>query len=690
MQQLITNILRLILSTPPRMTGQHQHSLVPVPSGNSHYAQSPIPPILPSSSSSELSYALVETPPPESRPINHSSIALPNLPMPSSPALFETLVELTPVKTEYASDIDGQPLLPMTSLSTFLLSRELASHPKEGGQEDAHVFPTPAGTHGHPHHRPHANDLFCLQDPAMYLGHISPPPFKRRPPPPSLAILGQLAYSPGARNPTPHSLSLSSSDIGMPTSNSHVATAAASHTSTRGPPLPRMRGSPHASPPLPPILPRESPASVPCRHDTQDPPLHQPAAHKPRQTYALNRPQCPLLTPLPQTPPDILSPPIASYSLSPMVSFGLSLVSSVSPPVIPSPPRPYPGGLSFSPHFTSIFGIATNASRRSQPSDRFILLISQYGFIRSLASIFSITSRHSQPSDHFIPLLALSQRPLAQPLPHQRRRHRSLRQSSLVEAYFPQGHSIQTRKSTAQPLFSLATSLTSPSHSRSPTARHPHLLAALLTPLRPPLALLAHPQPHTPIFSPPSHELSPPLTHPRSLYPHPPSPSFALPCPPPPSLALARSPLPALARPCSPLPALARPCSPLLTLALPCPPSLALARPHLPLPALAHLCPRSPSLARSRPRSPSLPVLSLPLSLARPLPPLPALSLNNNNSTNRCLKTPAGVVPTTFQPCGFTDSIARWGRQDETRYRSTSLLWTNHTLPTFLDIGLHQ
>ncbi|KAH8984087.1 hypothetical protein EDB86DRAFT_3084789 [Lactarius hatsudake] len=214
------------------LQGQHQHSLIPVPSGYSHYAQPPIPLILPSSSSSELSYALVETPPPESRPISHSSITLPNLPIPSSPALkheqFETLVGLTPFKTEYASDIDGQPFLPMTSLSTFPLSCELASHPKEGGQEDAHVFPTPAGTHGHPHHRPHANDLYRLQDPAMYLGHISPPPSKRRHPSPSLTILGQPAYSPGARNPTPHSSSFSSSDIGMPTSNVHLDTHGAS------------------------------------------------------------------------------------------------------------------------------------------------------------------------------------------------------------------------------------------------------------------------------------------------------------------------------------------------------------------------------------------------------------------------------------------------------------------------------
>ncbi|KAH9171242.1 hypothetical protein EDB89DRAFT_1907107 [Lactarius sanguifluus] len=117
------------------------------------------------------------------------------------------------------------------------LSSELVSHPKEGGQEDTHVFPTPVGTHGHPHHQPHANDLSNLQDPAMYLGHISPPPYKQRPPPPSLVILGQLAYSPGARNPTPLSSSFLSSDIGTPTSSIHLDTNAASSSQVPPPAL---------------------------------------------------------------------------------------------------------------------------------------------------------------------------------------------------------------------------------------------------------------------------------------------------------------------------------------------------------------------------------------------------------------------------------------------------------------------
>ncbi|KAH8990847.1 hypothetical protein EDB92DRAFT_729603 [Lactarius akahatsu] len=231
------------------LEGQHQHGLVPVPSGYSHYddclghyehyAQPPIPPILSSSSSSELGHALVETPPPESQPINHGSIVLPSLPMPSSSAInleqSETLVGLNPVKTEYASGVNGQPFSPMTSLSTLPLSNELASHPKEEGQEHTHVFSTLVGTHGHPHHRPHANDSFRLQDPAMYLGHTSPPPSKRHPPPPSLAIPGQLAYSPGARNPTPLSSSFSSSDIGTPTSSIHLDTNAASSSQVAPP-----------------------------------------------------------------------------------------------------------------------------------------------------------------------------------------------------------------------------------------------------------------------------------------------------------------------------------------------------------------------------------------------------------------------------------------------------------------------
>ncbi|KAH9019465.1 hypothetical protein EDB84DRAFT_1511352, partial [Lactarius hengduanensis] len=219
------------------LQGQHQHSLVPVPSG-CYYAQPPIPLILPSSSSSELSHALMETPSLVSRPINHGSIALPSLPMSSTSApkheQSETLVGLNLVETEYASGVNGQPFLPMPSLSTLLLSSELASHPKEESQEHTHVLPTPAGTHGHMHRRPHVNDSFRLQDPVMYLGHTSPPPSKacspphRHPPPPSLAIPGQLIYSPGALNPTPLSLSFSLSDIGTPTSSIHIDTNAAS------------------------------------------------------------------------------------------------------------------------------------------------------------------------------------------------------------------------------------------------------------------------------------------------------------------------------------------------------------------------------------------------------------------------------------------------------------------------------
>ncbi|KAH9020157.1 hypothetical protein EDB84DRAFT_1441900 [Lactarius hengduanensis] len=195
------------------LQGQHQHSLIPVPSGYSHYddyclgyyehyVQPPIPPILPSSSSSELGHALVETPPPESRPINYGSIALPSLPMPISP---------------------------ITWLSTVPLSSELVSHPKEESQEPTHVFPTPAGTHGRSHRQPHANDLFRLQDPAMYLGHTSPPPSK-------------LAYSPSTRNPAPLSSSFLSSDIGMPTSSIHLDTNAASSSQVPPPasaPLPK-------------------------------------------------------------------------------------------------------------------------------------------------------------------------------------------------------------------------------------------------------------------------------------------------------------------------------------------------------------------------------------------------------------------------------------------------------------------
>ena len=134
------------------LEGQHQHNLVPVHSSYStyddgfghyeNYAQLPAPPILPSSSSSELGHALVETPPPESQPINHGSIALPSLAMPSPSVpkheLSETLVGLNAVKTEYASAVNGQPFSPITSsLSTLPLS----PRPKEEGQDQVHVSP---------------------------------------------------------------------------------------------------------------------------------------------------------------------------------------------------------------------------------------------------------------------------------------------------------------------------------------------------------------------------------------------------------------------------------------------------------------------------------------------------------------------------------------------------------------------
>ncbi|KAF8263099.1 hypothetical protein EI94DRAFT_1741860 [Lactarius quietus] len=214
------------------LEGQHQHSLVPVPSSYSpyddclghyeNYAQPPVPPTLPSSSSSELGHALVETPPPESQPINHGSITLPSLSMPSPSVpkreLSETLVGLNAVKTEYASAVNGPPFSPITSLSSSLpLSNELAPHPKEEAQDQVHVFPTPGVPHGRLHHRQRTHDAFrILSDPAAYRGYTSPPPSKR---PPSLAIPGPLSYSPSAPIHTPVSSSFSSSDIGTPTSS---------------------------------------------------------------------------------------------------------------------------------------------------------------------------------------------------------------------------------------------------------------------------------------------------------------------------------------------------------------------------------------------------------------------------------------------------------------------------------------
>ena len=178
---------------------QHQHSLVANYSPYDdclghyeHYAQPPAPPILPSSSSSELGHALVETPPPESQPINHGSITLPSLSMPSSSVpkheLSETLAGLNAVKTEYESAVNG--FSPITSLSN--LSTELAPHPKEEDQDQVHGFPSagvPHGTRLHPRQHTHTHDSFRLvTDPAAYRGYPSPPPAKVCTPPASLPL----------------------------------------------------------------------------------------------------------------------------------------------------------------------------------------------------------------------------------------------------------------------------------------------------------------------------------------------------------------------------------------------------------------------------------------------------------------------------------------------------------------------
>jgi hypothetical protein len=176
------------------LEGQHQHSLVPVSSSYStyddclghyeHYAQPPAPPILPSSNSSELGHALVETPPPESQSINHGSITLPSLSMPSPSVpkheISDSLAGLNAVKTEYA---DGQPFSPITSLSSH--STELAPHPKEEGQDQVHGFTSAGVPHGgRLHHRQHTHDSFRLvQDPAAYQGYTSSRPSKVCSPP---------------------------------------------------------------------------------------------------------------------------------------------------------------------------------------------------------------------------------------------------------------------------------------------------------------------------------------------------------------------------------------------------------------------------------------------------------------------------------------------------------------------------
>ena len=90
----------------PPLEDQHQHSLVAPYSPYDgclghyeHYAQPEALPFVPYSSSSELSHALMETPPPESQPINHGSITLQH-------ELSGTLAELNTVKTGYESAVN--------------------------------------------------------------------------------------------------------------------------------------------------------------------------------------------------------------------------------------------------------------------------------------------------------------------------------------------------------------------------------------------------------------------------------------------------------------------------------------------------------------------------------------------------------------------------------------------------------
>ena len=180
------------LMLPTRLEGQHRHSLVSVPSSYSpyddcfghyeHYVQPPAPPILPSSSTSELGYTLVETPPPGSQPINHGSITFPSLSMPfpsvCTHEISETLAGLNAVKTEYASAVNGQPFSLITLLSS--LSFKPAPHLKEEGQDQVHGFPSAGVPHsGRLHRRQHTHDSFRLvPDPAAYRGYTSPPPSK--------------------------------------------------------------------------------------------------------------------------------------------------------------------------------------------------------------------------------------------------------------------------------------------------------------------------------------------------------------------------------------------------------------------------------------------------------------------------------------------------------------------------------
>ncbi|KAN0141550.1 hypothetical protein V8E53_000012 [Lactarius tabidus] len=227
------------------LSGQHQHSLLPISSSYwpyddclghyEHYAQPPAPPFLTSPSSSELGHALVETPLPESQPINRDSITLPSISM-SSPSipkheLSEILAGLNAVKTEYDAPVNGQPFSPITSLS--ILSTELVPHLKEERQDHVHGFSSAGMPYGRPHHRQHTHDSFRLvADPAAYRGYTSPPPSKR---PLPLAIPDSLAYSPSTLMHTPLSSAFSSSDIGTPASSIRLVDSTGVGSSSQAP-----------------------------------------------------------------------------------------------------------------------------------------------------------------------------------------------------------------------------------------------------------------------------------------------------------------------------------------------------------------------------------------------------------------------------------------------------------------------
>ncbi|KAH9019471.1 hypothetical protein EDB84DRAFT_1679105 [Lactarius hengduanensis] len=219
------------------LQGQHQHGLDPVPSGYyyshyddclghyEHHAQPPIPPILPSSSSSELGYALVETPPPKSRPINHGSIALPSPPMPSSSApkhgQSKTLVGSNPVKTEYAG-VNGQPLSPMTHLAPSRSPASWRHIPLARRAKSIPMF-SPL-QRGHMVTRIIVRFVRRLMSRVIYAyladsDALFHPPSRYR---------GNLLIHLARVTPRLLSSSFSSSDIGAPTSSIHLDTNAAS------------------------------------------------------------------------------------------------------------------------------------------------------------------------------------------------------------------------------------------------------------------------------------------------------------------------------------------------------------------------------------------------------------------------------------------------------------------------------